>query len=287
MTAPLRAAAGLAALALVGCPKKAPPIEIVRAPGEPAAPTLLERWDALDLSLYADVILGPAAGQPMRSLARAHDVDRYALSLAAWGPPERWVLEIEDQDPRNTVDGGPLGAWVLSGTPGDPEVPVSYDALLHGEPAGWVVSSVLLRDWADSPRAADPFDLLLAEHGVLPAPWVVCRPRTEAEVAAEEADDAEADGMLAVRDPVRLFAHDPDRGVRVALVPATDDVALPLPGDGPFTWTVDHLEFASTKAHAERGWAALGFADCVEVGRVLGEDRARRPKEPFGPPPAG
>jgi hypothetical protein len=284
LSAPL-AACGLA-VALSGCPKRQ--VETTPAPveGAPQVGTLFDRWEDVDLALYAELAAAPGAGLALRKLAQRHDVDRFTAVLTTWSPPARTVIEIEDTS-SPTRESGAFGAWILHDGPVDVGVPeaVSPDALLHGEASRWVVGSVLLRDWPDAPRGADPFDLLLADVERLPPPWSVCRPRTAEQVAAEEAEDATPETMPHVMDPVALHAHDHERGVRIGLRALVREGEGPASsGSGPYDWTFDHIELSSARRPRADVWAALGFADCVEIGRILGPERARRPKQPLGPP---
>ncbi len=118
------------------------------------------------------------------------------------------------------------------------------------------------------------------------APWSVCRPRSAEEVAAEEPKDADVATMAHAADPTLLYAVDEARGLAVGLVALARDGGVVASSAGPFDWTIDHLEISPLGRAPADWWADLGHADCVEVGKVLGEDRARRPRDAFGPPPS-
>jgi len=252
-------------------------------PGDPQRPALVDRWADLDLTLYADLVAAPSKGLPLATLARRYDAEQFTTVLDVWG--QRPVLQLEDTSAEERVTGA-VGGWFLGegATPIDEPTPVSPDELRYGPTSEALVTSVLLREWADAPSAEDPFDLLLAEIAVLPAPWSVCRPRTEEQAAAEEPKDADVASMPHAADPTLLYAVDEVRGLAVGLVAVAPGGAVPSSGGGPFAWTVDHLEISPTARSTSSWWTALGYADCVEVGKVLGEDRARRPRAPFGPP---
>ena len=268
---------GLCALALPGCPRKPPPDPATPPVSAAEVATLSHTFDALDLGMYAALTAGPAEGLPVGELARSHDADRYTATLEDWGPPSVAVLQLEDTDARTRIDGAVAG-WKLTGDGPADSVPVAPEDLRHGALAERTVGSVLVRAWDGGVVAPDPFDLLLDVAAQLPAPWSVCRPRTPDHAAAEEADGADPEAA-AVVDPIQLFAVDPDRGARLGLRAVGDAVS----GSGPFSWTIDHLEFAPAIRPAERLWTDLGYADCVEIGRVIDADKARRPKHPLGP----
>lgn len=276
--------------ALLGCPKQTSVPTDVPEPdvGAPQRGTVVHRWGDLDLSLYDDLAAAPAEGARLRALATRHDVDRYTTLLTTWGPPDRPVLQIEDTSAVER-ERGAVAAWILADGPtnvGEAE-PIDGDSLVHGEPSRWTVASVLVRDWSDGPRAEDPFDLLLGVEEQLPGPWSVCRPRTQEQVAAEEPKEADVTAMAHAMDPVVLYAIDSERGVRVGLKALANDGAndgVPEPGVGPFTWAVDHLEQVPIARAEGSWWPELGYADCTEIGRLLGEGKARRPKRPLGPP---
>lgn len=277
------AALGLLALTLAACPKKPPP-----PPDEPPEP--LEELPALVLdraglttSLVPALTAAPPEGLAVGELARRHDADRYTATLQTWGPPDVRVLQLEDTDSPTRTQGA-IAAWKLAANPERTDVvPVAPGDLRDGAVAAELVTSVLVRDWVGDPTAADPFALLLDVAAELPAPWSVCRPRTALDVDAEEAEDADPSAMASVLDPTRLFAVDAARGVRIGLY-AEDEEARP--GQGPFTWRIDHLEFAPAARPVERLWTGLGYADCPEIGRVIDAEKVKRPKRPLGPPDA-
>ncbi len=279
-------ALGLVALTLAACPRKPPdPVPVGPADLVARLPTLTLALADLDLGLYGEFVAGPAGGTKVATLARRHDADRYTATLQSWGPPDAPVLQLEDTDSRNRTSGAVVG-WKLIDGPqalAEPQ-PVGPQALLSGQVSTLTVGSVLQRAWEGGAVAADPFDLLLQLAVQLPAPWSVCRPRTPDDVAAEEADDADAAATLPARDPVLLYAVDDRRGARLALralpVKGTED---PAPGQGPFQWTVDHLEQAPSARPVAQLWTSMGYADCPELGRVLDAERVRRPKRPLGP----
>lgn len=277
----------LLALVLTGCPKKSTESTSLTAPEEPApqVDTLVDRWEQFDLSLYAGLRQAPAKGVSLRELALRHDVDRYTTVLTTWSPPSRAVLEIEDAAPVNRIRGA-IGGWVLSDGPTDVEgvESVGPDALLHGEASRWFVGSVLLREWTDAPQAEDPFDLLLAEALRLPAPWSVCRPRTADQLEQEQAEAADPMTMAHVTDPIALHAVDGERGSRIGLKAVARGESEVVSGSGPFNWTIDHVEWASPLKPLDEYWPALGFIDCLEIGKVVNEERAKRPRRSFGPP---
>ncbi len=251
----------------------------------PQRGTVVHRWSDLDPSLYVDLAAAPAEGAPLGALASRHDVDRYTTFLTTWGPPDRSVLQIEDTSAVEH-ESGAVAAWVLADGPtnvGEVE-PVDGDSLLHGEPSRWTVASVLVRDWNGGPRAEDPFDLLLGAEAQLPGPWSVCRPRTQEQVAAEESNEADVTAMAHAVDPVVVYAIDVERGVRIGLKALATTEGAPEPGAGPFTWAVDHLEQVPIARAEASWWPDLGYTDCLEIGRLLGDGKARRPKRPLGPP---
>ncbi|MCO4772803.1 MAG: hypothetical protein KDA24_22415 [Deltaproteobacteria bacterium] len=275
------------ALLLGGCPKRTSAPDALPDPNEraPQLGSLVDRWSDLDLSLYADLVAAPAAGAPLRALALRHDVDRYTTTLVTWGPPSRAVVQVQDTSAVDR-DRGSVGAWVIVEGPLDvldPE-PLDLEALYYGEASRWTVGSVLLRDWADPARGEDPFDVMLAATAQLPAPWVVCRPRTAEEVVIEAPKEADITEMAHAMDPVVLYAYDQERGTRVGLKARSRGDAVPASGSGPFDWMIDHVEFSPAERPASDQWAALGYADCVEIGRVLTDERAKRPRRPLGPP---
>jgi len=273
-------------LSLGGCPKRAPQTEPL-PPADLSAPqreTLVDRWAELDLGLYAEVVAAGSNGVPLRELAVRHNVDTYTTVLTTWSPPSRVVMEIEDTSALHRATGA-FGGWLLLDGPssvGGPET-LSPDALLHGEPARWTVGSVLLRDWEGGPVAADPFDLLLAEAPRVPAPWSVCRPRTEAQGQMEDEAEDEAGPMNHVVDPVLLYAVDEARGARLGLKARSRDGGAVAPGNGPFDWVVDHVELGSARRSVTEMVQPLGYKDCEEIGKVMSAERAKRPKGGLGP----
>ncbi len=247
--------------------------------------TLASTYTTLDLSLYEGFVAGPAEGTALGLLARVHDADRYTATLQIWGPPDVAVVQLEDTDSQTRVSGA-LAAWKLADGPQDLGEPTYLppEALTSAEASRFTVSSVLQRAWEGGPVAGDPFDLLLSQAEQLPAPWSVCRPRTAGEVAAEEADDADLDSMPFVVDPVVLYAVDASRGTRLGLRALPPEGATEATsGQGPFQWEIDHLEQAPAARGIEELWREMGYADCPELGRVLDEERVRRPKRPLGP----
>ena len=275
------------AVGVTGCPKKGTDSASLPAPSglAPQVGTLVDRWDELDLAMYAELTQAPAQGVLLRDLALRHDVDRYTTVLTTWSPPDRTVLEIEDTVSVSR-ERGAIGGWILSDGPTDVEdiEPVAPDALVHGEASRWVVGSVLLREWSNAPRAADPFDLLLAEAPRLPAPWSVCRPRTASQIEQEQAEEADPTTMAHVTAPVALHAVDVERGSRLGLKAVARAEGPVASGSGPFDWTVDHVELTSPEKPLGEYWPALGFVDCLEIGKVINEERAKRPKRALGPP---
>ena len=270
----------------MGCPKRrSVPTSVPDSEaGALQRGTVVHRWSDLDPSLYDDLAAAPAEGERLRSLAIRHDVDRYTTFLTTWGPPDRSVLQIEDTSAVER-ESGAVAAWVLADGPmnvGEAE-PIDGDALVHGEPSRWTVASVLVRDWSDGPRAEDPFDLLLLAEEQLPGAWSVCRPRTQEQVAAEEPKEADVTAMAHAVDPVVLYAIDVERGVRIGLKALATD-GVPESGAGPFTWAVDHLEQVPIARAEGSWWPDMGYIDCIEIGRLLGDGKARRPKRPLGPP---
>lgn len=280
------ASLALLVLAVAACPRKPPdPVPVDPEEGIAQRPTLASTFASLDLSLYEGFIAGPADGTALGVLARHHDADRYTATLQRWGPPTVPVVQLEDTDSPTRVAGA-LAGWKLADGPEDLAEPkfLPPGALTDTDVSALTVSSVLQRSWEGGPSAADPFDLLLglAEH--LPAPWSVCRPRTEADVQAEEADGADPGSMSSVVDPVVLYAIDGARGTRLGLrALAPDRAAEPVSGQGPFEWEIDHIEQVPAARRVESLWTAMGYMDCPELGRVLDAERARRPKRSLGP----
>lgn len=276
---------GLAALALAACPRK-PPDPAPVAPEAQIAQraTLTSSFEDLDLSLYEAFVAGPAEGTPVGELARRHDADRYTATLQEWGPPYVPVLQMEDTDSPTRESGAVVGWKLVSGPEGLVEQRhLSPQDLYTSDAAALVVGSVLQRAWDGGVLAEDPFELLVSLSEQLPGPWSICRPRTEEEALAEDADD-DAAALLTAQDPVLLYAIDGSRGARLGLraLPPVES-AEAVSGEGPFRWTVDHLEQAPASRDVGQLWASMGFSDCVELGKVLDAERVRRPRRALGP----
>ena len=274
-------------LCVAGCPRRTtapvtPEPEPTLPP--PRSSALVRTFAELSPSSYGELSGGPPGGVAVHKLARTHDADRFGLSVAAWGPPTRLVLQIDDQDHPTTTEGSTAGWFLEPSKETLPLGPLDPDALLYGAVSKRIVRSVLVRDWADAPRAADPFDLLLALAPQLPAPLLVCRPRTAVERAREEAIDDKDPQLPHILDPIALEAIAPERGLRVALRPVTPLGAVAQSGHGPFAWSVDHVEWSAPGRGADSWWEPLGFHDCKEIGRILTDQRVKRPRRPFGPP---
>jgi len=216
----------LCVLLCSGCGASGPAPESSFSEPTVLLPTVARSFTELSASLHPELREPPRHGVTLDSLRQKHDTHRYTEERVRWGRDERLVvLQFTDTD-RPTRSAAPMAAWFLGPDPGD------------GAPE--LVGAVLYRDFADVPRADDPYQLLGSLALAFPAPWVLCTPSR-----------GERSEML--------LAYDPSRGIKLAMFRQSNRT---------MSWSVDHVEFISTLLPIEQWWHAKGYGDCPEEARV-------------------
>ena len=117
------------------------------------------------------------------------------------------------------------------------------------------VESVLLRGFDGAPTAPSFQELLIGLQPGWELPWEICAP----------ADSAGAWGG------VDLVAHKSALGLKLGLSksgPAEHEV-----------WTVDHVEYFSTRIQLPEWWVSKGYGSCVPVGSLSAKARFSAAKQ--------